>query len=104
MISSDTIPKEYEINTSGSKINYGVTEKIDDDGKVNYLYKSSNHPSRDAAMLAVVKAKLEKENTNQEALRYLADTDYMVIRAIDGGVGMTAEVKALRADARLRIL
>jgi hypothetical protein len=45
-----------------------------------------------------------KEATNNEALSYLNSTDWMLLREMDGGTPMSAEVKALRADARLKII
>ena len=41
---------------------------------------------------------------NQEALAYLASTDWQVLREMDGGTVMGAEVKQLRADARARVV
>jgi hypothetical protein len=41
---------------------------------------------------------------NQEARDYLASTDWMLSRELDGGVAMTAEVKQLRAEARARVI
>ena len=41
---------------------------------------------------------------NQDALTYLANTDWMLLRELDGGVAMTANVKTLRVEARLRVV
>ena len=47
---------------------------------------------------------LEKQKTNEEALKYLADTDWLVIREIDSGVLCPADVKLKRQQARERIV
>lgn len=50
-----------------------------------------------------VTAQLEQEQINKEALQYLADTDWYVIRSIDG-VPVPSEIATERAAARLRIV
>lgn len=49
---------------------------------------------------------LEKEQQaiNKEALKYLADTDWLIIRELDEGTPCPVEVKAERAAARARIV
>lgn len=51
-----------------------------------------------------VSAQKAQEAINAEALAYLADTDWMVLREADGGQAMPAEIKAERAAARARIV
>ena len=46
---------------------------------------------------------LQRES-NEESRAYLSSTDWMLLRELDGGTAMTAEVKQLRADARLSII
>ena len=50
------------------------------------------------------KAKAAQEKINQEALAYLASTDFYVIREMDGGAVCPADIKAARAAARLRVI
>ena len=50
-----------------------------------------------------VTAQLEQEQINREALQYLADTDWYVIRSIDG-IAVPLEISEARAAARLRIV
>jgi hypothetical protein len=45
-----------------------------------------------------------QEVSNQEAKQYLASTDWQLLRELDGGVAMTAEIKQLRADARAKVV
>lgn len=46
----------------------------------------------------------EQSKINQEALDYLAKTDWMQIRASETGIAMPEEVKALRQAAREKIV
>lgn len=50
-----------------------------------------------------VTAQLQQEQINKEALQYLADTDWYVIRSIDG-IAVPLEISEARAAARLRIV
>ncbi len=51
-----------------------------------------------------ISAQLEQERINREALEYLASTDWMAIRASEGGKPMPEEIKQARAEARTRIV
>ena len=46
----------------------------------------------------------EQEQANREALAYLAATDWLVIRQLDSGEPMPADVKQKRAEARAKIV
>ena len=46
----------------------------------------------------------EQEETNASAIAYLAETDWYLLRKLDGGVAMTAEMKAERAKRRLEVI
>ena len=48
--------------------------------------------------------KAAQDTINQEARDYLASTDWMVLREADDGTAITAEIKQLRADARIAII
>lgn len=54
--------------------------------------------------LVDVSAEMEQEKINAEALKYLADTDWLLIRSMETGIPMPEEVKAKRAEARLKIV
>lgn len=47
-----------------------------------------------------ITAKLEQDKINAEALKYLASTDWLIIRELDSGMPCPAEIKALRQRAR----
>ncbi len=50
-------------------------------------------------------AKFEQEKINEEAMKYLAETDYMVVRAMeDSSKPVSPEIKLARAEARLKII
>lgn len=51
-----------------------------------------------------ITAEVEQERINREALEYLASTDWMVLRAADGGKSVPEEIKQARAEARARIV
>lgn len=51
-----------------------------------------------------ITAEIEQQKTNEEALAYLASTDWMVIRQLDSGVAMPEEVRLARQAARERIV
>lgn len=51
-----------------------------------------------------ITAQVEQEKVNAEALKYLADTDYYVIRNIDNGSPYPEEIRAARQAARERIV
>ena len=46
---------------------------------------------------------LTQQKINDEALQYLKDTDWYIIREIDSGVQCPESVKQNRANARIRI-
>lgn len=51
-----------------------------------------------------ISAKVQQDKDNAEALAYLAETDWMVIREVDAGVPCPVDVKAKRAEARAKIV
>jgi hypothetical protein len=51
-----------------------------------------------------ISAKIEQDKINAEALAYLAETDWMIIREMDANVPCPVDVKAKRAEARAKIV
>lgn len=51
-----------------------------------------------------VSAQVEQEAVNKAALEYLASTDWMIVREVEGGSLCPVEVKQARAAARARIV
>ena len=51
-----------------------------------------------------ITAQVEQEKINQESLKYLAETDWLIIREVDAGIPCPLDVKQLRAEARSKIV
>lgn len=51
-----------------------------------------------------ITAQVEQERINAESLKYLADTDWLIIREVDAGVPCPVEIKATRQLMRERII
>jgi type II secretory pathway component PulC len=51
-----------------------------------------------------ISAQVEQERINAESLKYLADTDWLIIREVDAGVPCPVEIKATRQLMRERII
>lgn len=51
-----------------------------------------------------ITSRLEQEKINAEALKFLADTDWLILRELDNGTSCPAEIKAQRQAARERIV
>jgi hypothetical protein len=51
-----------------------------------------------------ITAQVEQEAINNEALAYLASTDWMIVREVETQVPCPESVKILRAEARLKIV
>lgn len=49
-------------------------------------------------------AQAEQERINAEALAYLTETDYLIIRELDAGTPCPADIKQARAEARAKIV
>jgi hypothetical protein len=51
-----------------------------------------------------ISEKISQEKINEESLKLLADTDWMIIRESDCGIACPAEIKQARAEARAKIV
>lgn len=61
------------------------------------------YDNRDVSIVNISQEVLLKKQS-EEALQYLRDTDYLVIKEIELGVPCSDEIKQLRADARLKVI
>lgn len=61
-------------------------------------------PAEYVVEIVDISAQIAQEALNSESLKYLADTDWMIIREAEGGVACSQEIKDLRAAARLSIV
>ncbi|NCX93091.1 MAG: hypothetical protein EBX40_00225 [Gammaproteobacteria bacterium] len=57
-----------------------------------------------AVEITDISQQIEQERINNEALAYLAETDWLIIREMDSGVACSAEIKAARQAAREAIV
>ena len=60
------------------------------------------HPA--TVTYSVTPSPVVQENINKESLKYLADTDWYILREVDAGIPCPVEIKTLRAAARLKIV
>lgn len=51
-----------------------------------------------------ISSQFNQDIINAEALKYLADTDWLIIREVDAEVPCPPDIKQLRAEARARIV
>ena len=51
-----------------------------------------------------ITAEIEQEKANAEALKYLADTDWLMIRELEIGKPMPEEIKQKRQEARNKVV
>lgn len=51
-----------------------------------------------------ITAQVEQEKINAEALAFLAETDWLIIRELDCGIMCPVEIKIARQEARQRII
>jgi hypothetical protein len=51
-----------------------------------------------------ISTQVEQDRINAEALKYLADTDWLITREIDAGIGCPLEIKITRQQMRERIV
>lgn len=51
-----------------------------------------------------ITAKIEQERIDAESLKFLADTDWYILRELDSGVSCPVEIKQARAEARAKIV
>ena len=73
---------------------------------VRWDFKNIPQPSIEEleALQESVQSKADQDAINKEALAYLLNTDWMVIREMDSGIVCPAEVKQLRAEARAKVV
>jgi hypothetical protein len=56
------------------------------------------------ALVPVVEAKISQDGINAEAMKYLADTDFYVVRLMDSGKPLPEGMSVLRQQARDKIV
>lgn len=82
-----------------------IPEVLDEDGiTVITPEQTINHPAEFTVLQEDISAALAQEEINKQALKYLAETDWMIVREMETGIQCPAEVKTLRANARAQIV
>ena len=61
-------------------------------------------PAEYEIVIEDITAQVEQEKINEEALAYLASTDWLIIRELDAGIPCPTEIKIARQEARQRIV
>lgn len=100
----ETGEKGIDMSRPENRARFGVTEIPDPargNDEIEYTQEINEAPyviitPKPAEMVA----KQNQVKLNATSLQYLASTDWMVIRAAEGGTPLSLEVKALRQAAR----
>ena len=93
-------PQTFEANRTQVNINVVSSSRVVDGETVNgYEYTTVVFED---SMLYTDEALLERAK-KQEALEYLASTDWYIVRFMDSGVEVPQEIKDKRAEARLLV-
>jgi len=85
-----------------SQMGHGLPERPELDAEGNPT--GNILPAEYTVQITDITAELEQERINAEALKYLADTDWMIIRELDANIPCPASVKLARAEARAKIV
>ena len=98
---------EATFDEYGDEVNPAVYE-IDEDGVISpAVYETQSilvSPATYSVEIVDITAQLALEAESAAALAYLAATDYIVIRAMERGEALSAEFKAERDAARLKVI
>ena len=76
-----------------------ISRTTDEDGNT-----SVEIPAQYTIEITDISSQVAQENTNAESLKYLADTDWYVIRYLETGVAIPADITTARAAARSNIV
>jgi hypothetical protein len=80
------------------------TQGSDDELAIWLAGDSFKYPEGYTVEYIDISAQIEQERVNAEALKYLSDTDWLIIREVDSAIECPLQVKQLRAEARARIV
>ena len=79
---------------------YSFSGSINDPIVINYLEKGNIILPASQATLD----KITQDKINQEALSYLAETDWLVVRQMETGIAIPLDISLLRQAARIRVI
>jgi hypothetical protein len=93
---------EEQAIMEGSDIENAASSRVVEtiDGEVTLYTFAADYTVEVEDITAQALAQQESE----QALQYLKDTDYYIIRELDAGTACPQEIKTLRAAARLKVL
>ena len=75
-----------------------VTPAVEEESYMEYFF-----PAEYTIEITDITAEIEQEKEQAEARRYLNETDWMLIRELEGGKKVPSKVKDSRAEARLKL-
>lgn len=87
-----------------------ISEELDEQGNViqEALLETSHTEYKLAAEYAIeiedITIQMQAKQESEQARKYLADTDWYILREMDSGAVCPVEIKTLRAAARLKIV
>lgn len=91
---------QLENNEDMSK-SISVREEIAIDGTVIRIHTL---PAEYSTLITDITAQVLAKKESDEALQYLNQTDYLIIREMDNGIPCPTEIRQLRAEARLKVI
>lgn len=97
--------KKIILKQFGSELGHAI---VDDDKAQEqadiYLDNYKGSEGEYTVEIIDVTAEVNQAKDNEQALKYLADTDWYIIREMDSGVECPSEVKQARAEARAKVI
>ena len=93
--------KKNNIVTNAAK--FGTQEMADAWLQEQFSLKSFGEEGEYTFEMSDITAQVQAEQERTEALKYLAETDWMIIREMDAGIACPQEIKQARALARLKV-
>ena len=81
-----------------------VTEDVVIPAQEEESYMEYFFPAEYTIEITDITAQVEQEKANAEALKYLAETDWLMIRELETGKPMPEEIKLKRQEARNKVV
>ena len=95
--------KKVILNQSGIELGHAIVE--DDKAQEQADIYLDNYKGDEYTVEIVdVTSEVNQAKQNEEALKYLEETDWYIIREMDSGIECPGDVKQLRAEARAKVV
>lgn len=101
IVDADGVETIFLDNNEDISLSMSIRDQYDLEGNI---IRYHTLPAEFTSAITDITAQALAEKESADALKYLNDTDWMLLRELDGGTAMTLEVKALRAAARLKVI